>query len=173
MDLLGRVYARLHLTANEAKSAVGSVFGRKFLGYSLWASAKGEVKRKVVAKPMAMFKQRIRQLSSRSGGRSLQAVVQRLRPHMMGLKAYFGLAQTPSVWRALDEWLRHRLRATQFKQWKPGTTMYRELRALETPQGVAGRVAANSRRWRRNSGKLPNSVLSIDHFDRLGLPRLS
>ncbi|MDP3172782.1 MAG: group II intron reverse transcriptase/maturase [Polaromonas sp.] len=173
MALLRRMYARLHLRVNEAKSAVGSVFGRKFLGYSLWAAPKGEIKRKVAAKPMATFKQRIRQLSRRSGGRSLHEVVQRLRPYMMGWKAYFGLAQTPGVWRALDEWLRHRLRAIQLKQWKRGTTMYRELRALGAPQGVARRVAANSTRWWRNSGKLLNSVLTIDHFDRLGLPRLS
>ena len=91
----------------------------------------------------------------------------------MGWKAYYGLAQTPRVWRELDEWLRHRLRAIQLKQWKRGTTMYRELRALGAPQNVARRVAANSRRWWRNSGKLLNGVLTIDHFDRLGLPRLS
>ena len=173
MNLLRRMYARLHLTVNEAKSAVGSVFGRKFLGYSLWVAPRGEVKRKVAAKPMATFKQRIRQLSRRSGGRSMRDVVQRLRPYVMGWKAYFGLAQTPSVWRELDEWLRHRLRAIQLKQWKRGTTMYRELRALGAPQGVARRVAGNSTSWWRNSGKLLNSVLTIDHFDRLGLPRLS
>ena len=146
MNLLRRMYARLHLTVNEAKSAVGSVFGRKFLGYSLWASAKGEVKRKVAAKPMATFKQRIRQLSRRCGGRSLHEVVQRLRPYLLGWKSYFGLAQTPTVWRELDEWLRHRLRAIQLKQWKRGTTMYRELRALGAPHDVARRVAANSTR---------------------------
>lgn len=173
MDLLRRMYAKLHLKVNEAKSAVGSVFGRKFLGYCLWAGPKGEAKRAVATKPMATFKRRIRQLSRRSGGRSLHEVVQRLRPYVLGWKAYFGLAQTPGVWRKLDEWLRHRLRAIQLKQWKRGTTMYRELRALGAPQGVAGRVAANSTRWWRNSGKLLNSVLTIDHFDRLGLPRLS
>ena len=173
MALLRRMYAKLHLTVNEAKSAVASVFGRKFLGYSLWVAPKGEVKRAVAAKPMATFRQRLRQLSRRSGGRSMHDVVQRLRPYMMGWKAYFGLAQTPRVWRELDEWLRHRLRAIQLKQWKRGTTMYRELRALGAPQRVAQRVAANSRRWWRNSGKLLNSVLTIDHFDRLGLPRLS
>ena len=78
-------------------------------------------------------------------------MVQRLRPYMLGWKAYFGLAQTPSVWRTLDEWLRHRLRAIQLKQWKRGTTMYRELRALGAPPDVARRVAANSRSWWRNS----------------------
>ena len=173
MALLRRMYARLHLTVNEAKSAVASAFGRKFLGYSLWVAPKGEVKRAVAAKPRATFKQRIRQLSRRSGGRSMHEVVQRLRPYLMGWKAYYGLAQTPRVWRELDEWLRHRLRAIQLKQWKRGTTMYRELRALGAPQNVARRVAANSRRWWRNSGKLLNGVLTIDHFDRLGLPRLS
>lgn len=173
MALLRRLYARLHLTVNEAKSAVGSAFGRKFLGYSLWAGPKGEVRRKVAAKPMATFRQRIRQLSRRSGGQSMHAVVQRLRPYLLGWKAYFGLAQTPSVWRELDEWLRHRLRAIQLKQWKRGTTMYRELRSLGAPHGVARRVAANSRSWWRNSAMLLNSVLTIDHFDRLGLPRLS
>ena len=173
MALLRRMYARLHLTVNEAKSAVASAFGRKFLGYSLWVAPKGEVKRAVAAKPRATFKQRIRQLSRRSGGRSMHEVVQRLRPYLMGWKAYYGLAQTPRVWRELDEWLRHRLRAIQLKQWKRGTTMYRELRALGASQNVARRVAANSRRWWRNSGKLLKGVLTIDHFDRLGLPRLS
>ncbi len=173
MALLRRMYAKLHLTVNEAKSAVGSVFGRKFLGYCLRAGPKGAVKRAVAAKPMATFKQRIRQLSRRSGGRSLHEVVQRLRPYLLGWKAYFGLAQTPTVWRELDEWMRHRLRAIQLKQWKRGTTIYRELRALGAPQDVARRVAANSRRWWRNSAKLLNSVLTIDHFDKMGLPRLS
>ena len=172
MALLRRLYARLHLRLNEAKSAVASVFGRKFLGYSFWVAPKGVIKRTVAAKPPATFKQRIRQLIRRSGGRSMQEVVGRLRPYVLGWKAYFGLAQTPRVWLGLDEWLRHRLRAIQLKQWKRGTTIYRELRSLGAPPGVARRVAANSRRWWRNSGKLLNSVLTIDHFDRLGLPRL-
>ena len=72
MALLRRCYAKLHLMVNESKSAVGSVFGRKFLGYSLWVGRGGEVKRKVAAKPLAAFKQRIRQLTGRSGGRSMR-----------------------------------------------------------------------------------------------------
>jgi RNA-directed DNA polymerase len=103
----------------------------------------------------------------------MQQVVQGLRPYLLGWKAYFGLAQTPSVWRELDEWLRHRLRAVQLKQSKRGTTIYRELRALGASTRVASRVAVNNRRWWRNSGKLLNSVLTIAWFDRPGLPRLS
>lgn len=80
MELLRRLYAKLHLTVNEAKSAVASVFGRKFLGFSFWAAPTGEIKCKVADKPLATFKQRIRQLTCRSGGRSMVEVVERLRP---------------------------------------------------------------------------------------------
>lgn len=173
MALLRRCYAKLHLVVNEDKSAVASVFGRKFLGYSLWVARGGEVKRKVADKPLAAFKQRIRELTRRSGGRSMADVVAKLRPYMLGWKGYFQLAQTPRVWRTLDEWLRHRLRAIQLKHWKRGTTMYRELLNLSAPPSVAQQVAANSRRWWRNSDRLLKTVLTIAYFDRLGVPRLS
>ncbi|MPW22200.1 group II intron reverse transcriptase/maturase, partial [Paraburkholderia sp. CNPSo 3157] len=68
---------------------------------------------------------------------------------------------------------RHRLRVIQLKQWRRGPTIYRELRALGAPSAVAHQVAANSRRWWRNSGQLLNRVLTLAYFDRLGVPRLS
>ncbi len=173
MALLRRLYAKLRLVVNEAKSAVASAFGRKFLGYSLWVAKGGEIKRRVANKPMATFKQRVRQLTRRSGGRSMAEVVERLRPYLLGWQAYFRLAQTPKVWRELDEWLRHRLRAIQLKHWKRGTTMYRELTALGASSEDARRVAANSRRWWRNSARRLNRAMPIAYFDRLGVPRLS
>ncbi|MDQ2987558.1 MAG: group II intron reverse transcriptase/maturase [Pseudomonadota bacterium] len=173
MALLRKMYAKLHLQVNEAKSAVASALGRKFLGYSLWVAKGAEVKFRVANKPMATFKQRIRQLTRRSGGRSMGEIVQRLRPYMLGWKAYFGLAQTPGVWRTLDEWLRHRLRALQLKHWKRGKTMFRELRAMGASVEVAAQVAGNSRRWWHNSDRLLKTVLTIAYFDRLGVPRLS
>lgn len=173
MALLRRLYAGLKLQINEAKSAVGSALGRKFLGYQLWAAKGREVKCAVAHKAMADFKARIRQLTRRSGGRSMTQVVDGLRPYLLGWKAYFRMAQTPKVWRELDEWLRHRLRAIQLKQWKRGTTMYRELRAMGASDTVAKRVAANSRRWWRNSNHLLKTVLTVAYFDSLGVPRLS
>ena len=173
MALLRKLYAALKLQINEAKSAVGSALGRKFLGYELWGAKGHEVKCAVAHKAQADFKARIRQLTRRSGGRSMEQVVQRLRPYLLGWKAYFGLAQTPGVWRKLDEWLRHRLRAIQLKQWKRPQTMYRELKALGAGETVARRVAGNSRCWWRNSDGLLKTVLTIAHFDRLGVPRLS
>ena len=53
----------------------------------------------------------------------MEQVVQRLRPYLLGCKAYFGLAQTPGVWRKLDEWLRQRLRSIQLKHCKRPRTM--------------------------------------------------
>jgi len=173
MAMLGKLYGALKLQINEAKSAVCSALGRKFLGYALWVAKGREVKYAVAHKAVEDFKARIRQLTRRSGGRSMEQVVQRLRPYMLGWKAYFGMAQTPGVWRKLDEWLRHRLRAIQLKHWKKPRTMYRELKALGAGEAVARRVAANSRRWWRNSDGLLKTVLTVAYFDRLGVPRLS
>ena len=173
MALLRKMYAKLHLTVNEAKSAVASVFGRKFLGFSFWVAPKGVIKCGVATKPLASYKRRIRQLTRRSCGRSMAEVVEKLRPYVLGWKAYFRLSQTPRVWQALDEWMRHRLRAIQLKHWKRGATMYRELKALGASDTVARRVAGNARSWWRNSCRLINSILTISYFDRLGVPRLS
>lgn len=108
MAMLRSLYGKLKLTVNEAKSAVAGVFGRKFLGYSLWAAREGAIKRRVADKPLQTFKQRVRELTRRSGGRSMQQMVDKLRAYLLGWKTYFGLAQTPRVWRELDEGLRHR-----------------------------------------------------------------
>jgi RNA-directed DNA polymerase len=173
MAYLRKLYTGLKLQINEAKSAVTSAFGRKFLGYALWVAKGREVKCKVADKPLQNFKARIRQLTRRSGGRSMAQVVDKLRPYLLGWKAYFGLAQTPQVWRELDEWLRHRLRAIQLKHWKRPRTIYRELMAMGATQDVAKQVAANCHRWWRNSDRLLKTTLTIAYFDRLGVPRLS
>jgi RNA-directed DNA polymerase len=173
MAYLWKLYARLQLQINEAKSAVTSAFGRKFLGYELWVAKGREVKCAVAYKALDNFKARIRQLTRRTGGRSMSEVVEKLRPYMLGCKAYFGMAQTPRVWRELDEWLRHRLRAIQLKHWKRPRTIYRELKALGAKENVARQVAVNSRRWWRNSDRLLKTTLTIAYFDRLGVPRLS
>jgi RNA-directed DNA polymerase len=173
MALLRKLYAGLQLQINEAKSAVASALGRKFLGYALWVAVGDEVKCAVAHKALDNFKARIRQLTRRSGGRSMAQVVEKLRPYLLGWKAYFGLAQTPSVWRELGEWLRHRLRAIQLWHWRRPKTIYRELKALGAKENVARQVAGNSCRWWRNSAQLLNTVLTIAYFDRMGLPRFS
>lgn len=173
MALLRKLYGSLKLQINEAKSAVASAFGRKFLGYELWVAKGREVKCAVAYKALDNFRARIRQLTRRSGGRSLGQVVDKLRAYVLGWKAYFGMAQTPRIWRELDEWLRHRLRAIQLKHWKRAKAIYRELKALGASGDVAKQVAGNCHRWWRNSDGVIKRVLTIAYYDRLGVPRLS
>jgi RNA-directed DNA polymerase len=172
MVQLRKLYGRLCLTVNEAKSAVASVFQRKFLGYSFWVSPGGKVKRRVADKAKATFKQRVRQLTRRSGGRSLEQVVERLRCYVLGWKGYFRLADTPGVWKELDKWIRHRMRAIQLKQWRRGRTAYRELLARGASPDAACMVAGNYRHLWRNSGQALHMVLGISWADQLGIPRL-
>lgn len=172
MALLRRHYDKLCLTINESKSAVTSALRRKFLGFELYGY-KDEVKRAVSKKALETFRRRVRAFTRRSSGRSIEQVVEQLRPYVLGWKGYFGLAQTTRVLRELDEWMRHRLRALQLKQWKRGPTIYRELLKLGATPRIAQLVAANSQSWWRNSRIALNNVLTIAYFDRLGMPRLA
>ncbi|AZF58932.1 group II intron reverse transcriptase/maturase [Pseudomonas sp. R11-23-07] len=173
MAVLQRLYGRLGLRMNEGKSAVASVFGRKFLGYGFWLTPDGKIRRWATNKALQAFKQRIRELTSRNGGRSLEQVIGRLRPYLLGWKAYFCLSQTIAMWKRLDGWIRRRLRAIQLKQWKTGRTTYRELCRMGATPDLAAQIAVDSHRIWHNSAGLIHSVLTVAWFDRLGLPRLS
>ena len=87
-------------------------------------------------------------------------------------KACFRLTQTPSTFRELDNWLRHRLRAIQVKFWCRGTTVFRELRALGASVDLAAQVAVHARRWWYCSANLVNRVLTNAYFDNFGILRL-
>jgi group II intron reverse transcriptase/maturase len=172
MALLRRLYTGLRLRINEEKSAVDSAFRRQFLGFVLWMAPGKVVKHRVSSKALGRMKDRVRQLTRRTRGRSMEQIASDLRSYLTGWKAYFRLAATPRVFNDLDQWIRHRLRAVQLKQWRRGRTIFRELRARGLSLALAARVAANARRWWRNSAlgihvALPNSL-----FDRLGVPRL-
>jgi group II intron reverse transcriptase/maturase len=173
MQTLRRLYARLRLRINESKSAVARPWDRTFLGYSFWVAPGWEVRRRVAPKALEVMKQRVREITARNGGRSMTAVFAQVRGYLAGWREYFRLAQTPRVFRELDEWLRHRLRMVQLKQWKRGTTVYREMRRLGANDDTARRVAANARRWWRNSAKLLNTALPTSYYDRMGIPRLA
>lgn len=173
MGLLRRLYAGLRLRVNEAKSAVDRAWNRKLLGYSFWVAPGRTVKRRVAAKALATMKENVRLITRRSGGRSIEEVSKRLGEYLRGWKEYFRLAETPRVFADLDEWIRHRLRAIHLKHWKRGKTIYRELRARGLPEQAAARVAANGRRWWKNSAKLINVAFPIRYFDQLGIPRLA
>ena len=170
--VLRKLYARLKLRVNESKSAVAPATHRKLLGYSFWRGPGGTVKRRVAPKAMTAMKDRVRGITRRNGGRSMERVIEELRGYLSGWTEYFKLADTPGVFRELDQWIRHRLRAVQLKQWKRGQTIYRELRVRGMSRINASRVAANARRWWKNSAMSLNAAIPNRYFDGLGLPRL-
>ncbi|HET8538369.1 MAG TPA: group II intron reverse transcriptase/maturase [Anaeromyxobacter sp.] len=174
MQTLRRLYARLRLHVNEAKSAVAPPWHRKFLGFSFWPSPGGAVRRRVATKALAAMKARVRKITTRNGGRSMETVIAELRSYLTGWKAYFQIAEVPTALRLIDKWIRRRLRMVQLKQWKRGTTVYRELRARGVPDRDARGAAAHARRWWRTArhpaltAALPGRLL-----DRMGAPRLA
>jgi group II intron reverse transcriptase/maturase len=173
METLRRLYSGLCLRINESKSAVAKVWDRKFLGFTFWVARGGEVRPKVARKALDAMKDRVRQITRRSRGRSLAQTAADLRAYLVGWRGYFRLAVTPTIFRELDEWIRHRLRALQLKHWKRGTTIFRELRARGLSVHAAAKVATNARRWWRNSAMAINIALPNSLFDELGVPRLA
>ncbi len=113
------------------------------------------------------MKERVRSITSRNGGRSLESVIAELRGYLVGWKEYFRLADTPGIFRELDEWIRHRLRAIQLKHWKRGTTIHRELRARGLSEAAAAKVAGNAQRWWRNASMAIHIALPTRHYDLL------
>jgi len=172
MALLRHLYGNLRLVVNEEKSGVGRASERKFLGYSFWYTKGSVAKRRVAPKTLQAFKSEIREQTRRTRGMSLASVIGGLKAKLLGWKNYFRLADTPKIFGKLDEWIRHRLRAYQLKQWRRGRTAFRELRRLGASVEVAARIAGNLRRWWRTSALLMNEVLDNRFFDRQGLPKL-
>jgi group II intron reverse transcriptase/maturase len=172
MELLRRLYGGLRLRINDAKSAVARVWDRKFLGFSFWVAPGKAVRIRVADKALGAMKERVRRLTRRICGQSLGKIVQDLRAYLLGWKGYFRLADTPKVFRELDEWIRHRLRAIQLKQWKRGRTAFRALVALGLSRDQAAMIAVNTRRWWKTAAKLLHVALPNRWFDQMGLPRL-
>jgi RNA-directed DNA polymerase len=170
MAFLRERFASLHLRVNESKSAVAPARGRKFLGYQLYAYRK-EVRRGVSAKSLEAFKARVRELTRRTVGRSLQQVIEALNPLLRGWGNYFRLAQQSKFFERLDEWIRRRLRMLQLKHWKRGTTIYRSLRSLGRGSDAQWKAVAAPGGWWRRAERM-GFVLRPEWFDRLGLVRL-
>lgn len=173
MRSLVKLFGKLQLKVNELKSAVAPAASRPFLGFALWYGRGGEVKLRAAPKALQRMKTRVRQLTRRTRGRSLAAVVQSLAAYLNGWRGYFRVASTSGRFRELDEWIRHRLRAYQLKQWKRGKTVFRELQVRGMSVDAAARVAANARRWWRNSALAIHIALPNRLFKELGLPSLA
>lgn len=174
MERLVALYARLKLRVNVTKSAVARAWDRSFLGYSFWVAPGKIVKRRVSPKAIVAMRERVRQITSRAGGRSIVQVVAMLRSYLVGWKAYFRLADTPGVFEDVDKWLHRRLRMLMLRQWKRGTTVYRELHRRGVGGAALGMAARFARSWWHLSAhKALHIALPGRYFESLGVPRLA
>jgi RNA-directed DNA polymerase len=163
---------RLKLTVNQAKSAVARPPRRKFLGFSFtWDR---EPKRRIAPKALARFKQRVRELTGRTRGISLEARVAELGTYLRGWRSYFGFCQTPWVLVPLDKWIRRRLRSVMWKQWKRFGRRVKELCKRGVGRDWAVRIASSGLGpWRLSHEPSICQALPNAFFDALGLPRLA
>ena len=162
---------RLKLKVNEAKSAVARPDQRKFLGFSF--SSNKEPKRRISPKALLRCKQKIRELTRRTRGISLEQIVKELTAYLSGWKSYFGFCQAPRPLRLLDHWIRHRLRSVIWKQWKRGRVRYRELVRRGVSAQLATQTAGSSDGpWHLADSPALHYALPNACFDSLGLPRL-
>ena len=163
---------RLKLKVNEAKSAVARPEQRKFLGFSF--SRNKEPKRRIAPKALLRCKQKIRELTRRTRGISLEQMITELAAYLRGWKSYFGFCQTPQPLRELDKWIRHRLRSVIWKQWKRGRVRYRELVQRGVGAQLARQTAGSSDGpWHLADSPALQYALPNAYFDSLGLYRLS
>ena len=162
---------RLKLKVNEAKSAVARPQERKFLGFSFTSGP--EVRRIIARKALDRFKRRIREITRRAKSVSMETTMEVLAPYLRGWRSYFGFCETPEVLLSLTRWVRLRLRAARWRQWKT----QRRRRAALLALGVSPRLARNTAGSGHGPWYLARSQalargLSNAYFRSLGLPSL-
>ena len=162
---------KLQLRVNETKSAVARPQERKLLGFSF--SAGPETKRMIAPKALERFKHRIRETTRRAKGVSMEATIAELASYLRGWRGYFGFCETPDVLSYLTRWVRLRLRAALWRQWKTP----RRRRAALLELGVRPRLASNTAGsgrgpWYLARAKALSVGLSNAYFKSLGLPTL-
>lgn len=171
-SISGFITTKLKLKINDDKSAVDRPGRRKFLGFSFLAKRE-LVKRRIAATSIMRFKQRVRELTSRTRGISLERMIQRLSRYLIGWRGYFGFCQTPSVLKRLEAWVRRRLRSVVCKHWRRGKRRFAELYKRGVSKDLAAKTAASPHGpWRLSNSPAFSIALPNTYFASIGLPSL-
>lgn len=173
MESISRFIERkLKLKVNRKKSAVGKPQERKFLGFSFTYG--NRARRRIAPQSIDRFKKRIREMTRRNRSISLEHRVEGLRRYLIGWRGYFGFCETPTVLQRLDSWIRRRLRAVVWKQWRRSSTRYHELCRLGIRRVLAGHAAGSAHDvWRVSHSPALNTAMPTAYFRNLGLPFLA
>jgi len=163
---------KLKLKVNEKKSAVARAGKRKFLGFSFF-KRDGAVRVRVASQALDRMQEKLRHLTRRTRQGELDDLLREINRQAIGWVGYFRLADTPSVFQELDEWLRRRLRQLIWKRWKRGKTRWRELVELGVPPKMAGLGAVGTSPWRMAASPVVNMALGNAYFRKHGLVSLT
>ena len=163
------VEQRLKLKVNREKSTVALAKRRFFLSF-VFLVRDDQVRVRIDPKALHRAKDRLRQLTSRKRGVSMQQRIEEINRFTVGWTAYFALADTPTVLERLDRWLRRRLRQVRWKEWKNVRSKLRNLRAAGIPERDA-REWAYSRKgyWRISNSPVLARALPNAYWADIGL----
>ena len=142
-NILPYIEGKLFLKVNRTKTSVAHISKVKYLGYSFYR-CKGKCRFRVHPKSVEKMKNKIRELTDRSNGWGNEYRALKLTQFIRGWVNYFGKADMKSLLRSNDEWLRHRIRAIYWKQWKKVKTKFKELKKLGVEEEKAW-ICANMR----------------------------
>lgn len=158
---------RLKLKVNEAKSAVARPWYRSFLGFTITSRSNLRVSRKAEK----ALKKRVREITGRTRGRSIKAIIGELGLYLKGWNQYYGVVQVRSMLREYDSWIKRRLRCYLWKQW--GRSGYRRLCALGVSRDLAWNTCKSAHGpWRLSRSPALAFALPARYFADLGLPSL-
>jgi group II intron reverse transcriptase/maturase len=158
----------LKLKVNKEKSAVDRPWKRKFLGFSFYCAKKG-IGIRVHEKSIKRVREKIRAITSRSNGKSMEYRLTKLAQLINGWVNYFGIADMKNLAQNLDEWTRRRLRMCIWKQWKKIKTKHDNLVKL----GIDNRKAwefANTRKgyWRVSNSPILARTITNERLKKRG-----
>ena len=142
-NIVPYIEGKLFLKVNRTKTSAAHISKVKYLGYSFYRY-KCKCRFRVHPKSVEKMKNKIRELTDRSNGWGNEYRALKLTQFIRGWVNYFGKADMKSLLRSNDEWLRHRIRAIYWKQWKKVKTKFKELRKLGVEEEKAW-ICANMR----------------------------
>jgi group II intron reverse transcriptase/maturase len=157
---------KLFLKVNTEKTIVAHISKVKFLGYTFYRY-RGECKLRVHKKSILKMKQKLKELTQRSNGLGNELRVIKLTQYIRGWVNYFSLADMKALLQRTDEWLRRKIRAIYWKQWKKIKTRYKMIRKYNLPEWKVHELA-NCRKGIWRSAIMLNSVLTNKEIANLG-----
>lgn len=170
-SISGFITRKLKLKVNQGKSRVGRAWECKFLGFRFVGGKKS--KRSIALTALARFKERVRELTRRTRGVTIERMIEQLNRYLVGWRGYYGFCETPSILLELDSWIRRRLRSVVWKQWKRGKKRFAELRRLGVGKDLAAQTAGSAHGpWRISRSPALSYALPNAYFGRRGLAKL-